>query len=416
MNVLLLGKGAREHAIGWKLSQSPLLGRLFSIPGNPGLATLGDLRPDIDPSDPDAVTAFAQTAKIDLVVVGPEAPLAAGVADALRTGGIAVFGPGKAAARLETSKSFAKSIMARAGVATGASVSLTSVRDALEHLDQIEGPYVVKADGLAAGKGVLVTEDISEAQRWAQECFDGRFGTAGSTVVIEEYLPGDEISVFGLTDGTDVVGLRPARDYKRLGDGDTGPNTGGMGSFTPVAGFDDRWVEGVVNDVIKPVLGTLADDGIPYVGFIYAGLVLTPDGPKVLEFNCRLGDPETQAILPTLDSDLLELIVACVEGGAGDAAPQWNSQAAVNVVLAAAGYPEAPVKGAEITGIDADQPNTLVFQAGTRERNGTLAADGGRVLSVVGVGPDVATARALAYDRVATIRFQGRQYRKDIAK
>lgn len=415
MNVLLLGKGAREHSIGWKLSQSPHLRRLISLPGNPGLAELGDIKTGIDAADPDAVVAFARAGGIDLVVVGPEAPLAAGVGDALRAAGVAVFGPDRSAARLETSKSFAKSIMKRAGVPTGAAASFHSEREALAHLDRSAGPYVVKADGLAAGKGVLVTEDIREARRWVEVCFDGRFGEAGSTVVIEEYLPGDEISVFGLTDGTDVIGLRPARDYKRLADGDAGPNTGGMGSFTPVRGFDDAWVEGIVDRMIKPVLATLAEDGIPYVGFIYAGLVLTPDGPKVLEFNCRLGDPETQAILPTLDSDLLDLIVACIDGTTSNAAPEWNDDTVVNVVMAAAGYPDSPVAGDVITGLDAAQPDTLVFQAGTREQAGSLVTSGGRVLSVLGIGSDLATARARAYDRVATIEFRGGQYRRDIA-
>ncbi|NIA25095.1 MAG: phosphoribosylamine--glycine ligase [Gammaproteobacteria bacterium] len=415
MNVLLLGKGGREHAIGWKLSQSSHLRRLISLPGNPGLARLGDVKTGVDPSDPAGVTAFARSAKIDLVVVGPEAPLAAGVADALRAAGVAVFGPDRAAARLETSKSFAKEIMAKAGVPTGSSVTFSEDRGALAHLERIDGPFVVKADGLAAGKGVLVTEDIAEARHWVRACFDGRFGDAGSTVVIEEYLPGEEISVFGLTDGTGVIGLRPARDYKRLRDGDAGPNTGGMGSFTPVEGFDDAWVQSIVDSIIKPVLGTLSEDGIRYVGFIYAGIVLTPDGPKVLEFNCRLGDPETQAILPTLDSDLLELIGACIDGTTGNVAPRWNDLAAVNVVLAAAGYPEAPVGGDRITGLDSEQDNTLVFHAGTREDDGRLVTAGGRVLSVIGLGPDVASARARAYDRVATIGFNGHQYRKDIA-
>jgi len=415
MNVLLLGKGGREHAIGWKLSQSPRLHRLISLPGNPGLAGLGDVKAGIDPSDPVAVTAFARSANIDLVVIGPEAPLAAGVGDALRAAGVAVFGPDRAAARLETSKSFAKEIMARAGVPTGSSATFHDTRSALAHLERISGPFVVKADGLAAGKGVLVTEDIAEARHWVRACFDGRFGDAGSTVVIEEYLPGEEISVFGLTDGTGVIGLRPARDYKRLREGGIGPNTGGMGSFTPVEGFDGDWVHGIVENIIKPVLGTLSEDGVDYVGFIYAGLVLTPEGPKVLEFNCRLGDPETQAILPTLDSDLLELICACIDGTTGDIVPHWSDLASVNVVLAAAGYPEAPVGGDEITGLDSEQDDALVFHAGTRDDNGTLVTAGGRILSVIGLGPDVASARARAYDRVATIGFDGCQYRKDIA-
>jgi phosphoribosylamine--glycine ligase len=414
VNVLLLGGGGREHAIGWKLAQSPLLGRLISAPGNPGLSDLGTVTA-INPTDPGAVIALATSESVDLVVVGPEAPLAAGVTDALQEASIAVFGPVRAAARLETSKTFAKEMMRRAGVTTGGSETFSEAGTALDYLAKVDGPYVVKADGLAAGKGVLVTDDPSEAEAWVHDCFSGRFGDAGNLVVIEEYLNGEEISVFGLSDGTDVIGLRPARDYKRLGDDDHGPNTGGMGSFTPVEGFGDDFVSDTVEGMIKPVLAVLADDGIPYVGFIYAGLMLTESGPRVLEFNCRLGDPETQALLPTMQSDLLELIISCVEGSAGDANLEWSSQHAVNVVLAAKGYPELPVSGDEITGLDQSDENAVVFQAGTSRVGAMTATAGGRVLSVVGLGPDQNTARRRAYDRASTIHFAGKQYRTDIA-
>lgn len=414
MNVLLLGGGGREHAIGWKLTQSPLLDRLISAPGNPGLAQIGSTAA-IDPTDPAAVMALTSSESVDLVVIGPEAPLAAGVADALGAAAIPVFGPVAAAARLETSKTFAKEMMRRAGVPTGGSETFSDEDTALAYLARADGPYVIKADGLAAGKGVLVTSDLDEARAWVDDCFSGRFGTAGNLVVIEEFLDGDEISVFGLCDGTDVIGLRPARDYKRLSEGDRGPNTGGMGSFTPVPGFGEDFVTDTVERMIKPVLNTLAEDGIPYVGFIYAGLMLTAEGPKVLEFNCRLGDPETQALLPTMESDLLELVMACVDGSAGSTAVDWSDQSAVNLVLAAKGYPDAPVKGDAITGLDHLTNNSVVFQAGTTTEGPNTVTAGGRVLSVVGLGRDLDEARHAAYARAMTIDFAGKQYRKDIA-
>ena len=413
MKVLLLGKGGREHALGWKLAQSPRLDRLISLPGNLGLARLGPLVAG-DPTDPKVVADVATAQQVDLVVVGPEAPLSAGVTDRLNDLGVPVFGPTRHAARLETSKRFAKGIMIEAGVPAGSAASFTDADRAFAHLETISGPYVVKADGLAAGKGVLVTDDVADARGWVDACFGGRFGTAGSTVVIEDYLAGDEISVFGLAGSGGVIGLRPARDYKRLLDGDAGPNTGGMGSFSPVDGFDDQWVARIVATIIQPVLDTLDARGTPYVGFIYAGLMLTADGPKVLEFNCRLGDPETQAILPLLDSDLLDLICASLDGDRPIA--NWSDSAAVNVVMASAGYPDAPRSGDVINGLGTDTANTLVFHAGTAADQDRVVTAGGRILSVVGFGPDVATARGHAYDRVETIDFNGRHYRKDIAQ
>lgn len=412
MRVLLLGGGGREHALGWKLAQSRRLDQLVSVPGNPGLADLG---PTVagDPTDLEVVAELAADA--DVVIVGPEAPLAAGVVDRLARDGVPVFGPTQAAARLETSKSFAKEMLRRAAVPTAAAATFTAPEPALAHLAESAGPYVVKADGLAAGKGVLVTDDLAEATAWVWGCFDGRFGEAGRQVVIEEHLAGDEISVFGLADGTDVVGLRPARDYKRLGDGDAGPNTGGMGAFTPVPGFDDGWVSGVVAQMVQPVLDAMADAGSRYVGFIYAGLMLTDDGPKVLEFNCRLGDPETEVLLPVLDSDLLDMVGAALDGNVAGVRPRWSDRHAVDVVLAAAGYPQSPVKGDEITGLADQIPDTLVFHAGTRRRQDRIVTAGGRVLNVIGLGPDLATARSRAYERAEQIRFSGKQYRRDIA-
>jgi len=414
VNVLLLGGGGREHAIGWKLAQSHLLTRLISAPGNPGLTQVGETA-GFDPTDPSAVIDVASAESVDLVVVGPEAPLAAGVADALGEAAIPVFGPVAAAARLETSKTFAKDVMRRAGVPTGGSETFDAPAPAYAHLADTPGPYVIKADGLAAGKGVLVTSDLDEARAWVDDCFSGRFGPAGNLVVIEEFLDGDEISVFGLCDGTNVIGLRPARDYKRLADDDRGPNTGGMGSFTPVPGFGDDFVADTVEHMIKPVLSTLAEDGIPYVGFIYAGLMLTSQGPKVLEFNCRLGDPETQALLPTMESDLLELILSCVDGSASGVTATWSDQSAVNVVLAAKGYPEASVRGDAISGLDHSDEDSVVFQAGTTTEGSRTITAGGRVLSIVGLGSDLDAARDAAYARAATLDFAGKQYRTDIA-
>ncbi len=415
MRVLLLGGGGREHALGWKLSQSPLLTELISAPGNPGLAELGPLV-EIDPSNPEAVAAFAEREGIDLVVVGPEGPLAAGVVDALDARGIAAFGPTAAGARLESSKAHAKDVMRRAGVATGTAEAFTVLDDAVAHLRSIEAPYVVKADGLAAGKGVLVTDDLDAAIGWAGACLAGVFGEAGATVVVEEYLSGREVSVFALVDGKRALPLEPARDYKRLADGDRGPNTGGMGCFSPVGDLPQHLVENTVDDVVEPVLQVLRADGIEYRGFLYVGLMLTDDGPKVLEFNCRLGDPETQAILPRLEDDLLALLAAGAAGELPDTSLHWSDQVAVDVVLASGGYPKTPDRGHVITGLETaeDLKNTFVFQAGTRAVNENLVSAGGRVLNVVGLGDTLEAARETAYEAASMIDFEGKQMRRDI--
>lgn len=413
MRVLLVGGGGREHALGWKLAQSDQLTDLTSAPGNPGLALIGATAPELGILDPGAVAAWAVDRAVDLVVVGPEAPLAAGVADALIERDVSVFGPTSAGARLESSKAFAKAIMERVGVPTAAATTFDDADRAVEHLASLPGPYVVKADGLAAGKGVLVTEDLVAAQGWARLCAGGHFGAAGARVVIEEHLDGDEISVFFLCDGDRAVALEPARDYKRLGDGDEGPNTGGMGCFSPVADLPGDLAEWTRRSVVEPVLGALREDGINYRGFLYVGLMLTADGPKVLEFNCRMGDPETQVVLPRLDEDLLALVA----GPLPDRPLHWRPDAAVNVVLASEGYPEAPESGVEITGVEdvASEDDVIVFHAGTRRENGALVTAGGRVLNVVGIGDTVAAARDRAYDAVDRIHFEGMQYRTDIA-
>ncbi|MEX0796147.1 MAG: phosphoribosylamine--glycine ligase [Acidimicrobiia bacterium] len=407
MRVLLIGSGGREHALGWKIAQSPRVQGLFSLPGNPGLAELGPIVEGIGASDVGAIAAMARIQKIDLVVVGPEAPLAAGVTDAVSRLGIPVFGPTRAASRLESSKQFAKEVMGRAGVATAASGSFEDPVAASTYLETIEPPYVVKADGLAAGKGVVVTDSVAEAREWIDRCFDGGFGEAGSSVLIEEFLDGPEISVFAVCTSSGAVALEPARDYKRLRDGDEGPNTGGMGSYSPVPDLPDDLLARTMLEVVDPTLSQMKEDGNPFTGFLYAGLVLTADGLRVLEFNVRLGDPETQAVLPRMSNDLIDVL----EGGA----PEWSDTAAVNVVLAARGYPTAPEKGATIKGISNLPDDVLVFHAGTARDGKKLVVDGGRVLSVVGVGPDLASARDRAYAAAESIRWPGMQMRTDIA-
>jgi len=414
MRVLLLGGGGREHAIGWKLAQSPDLRSLISAPGNPGLAQLGAVVPEIDVTDPEAVTDLAIANGVDLVVVGPEAPLAAGVVDTLVEREIAAFGPSAAGARLEASKAYAKEIMARADIPTAPAKTFTDFDAAVAYLRQLDAPWVVKADGLAAGKGVLVTEDPIAAEGWVRVCLDGHFGDAGSTVVIEQHLAGQEVSVLAVCDGERALILEPARDYKRLSDGGKGPNTGGMGCFSPVTDLPAGLKEMVLNEVLEPALAALADDGVSYRGFLYAGMMLTADGPKVLEFNCRLGDPETQVILPRLDEDLLKLLARATQGDLEARALRFSKDAAVDVVLAADGYPEGATAGHAIE-IGAVPDDVLVFHAGTKHTADGLYTNGGRVLNVVGVGPDVATARARAYAGADEINFAGKQYRKDIA-
>lgn len=400
MRVLLIGSGGREHALGWKLSASSRVTELVSLPGNPGLAALGPSIEGIDPSNPGAVAAMAAAQRVDLVVVGPEGPLAAGVVDALTRQGTPVFGPGRGAAKLEASKSHAKEVMARAGVPTGWSVTVTAPEGARKQIDSTDGPYVVKADGLAAGKGVLVTDSRHDAVAWAE-----RWVGAGP-VVIEEFLEGPEVSIFAVCTEQGAHPLEPARDYKRLGDSDTGPNTGGMGAFSPVGDLPEGLVGQVMGEVVRPTLKQMEEDGTPFRGFLYAGLVLTTDGPKVLEFNVRLGDPETQAVLPRLDNDLVDVL----EG----AAPRWSPDASVTVVLAAEGYPDAPKTGAVIKGLDRVD-GALIFHAGTRQEGRNVLTAGGRVLALTATGSDLATARDRVYAEVDKVSWPGMQYRGDIA-
>jgi phosphoribosylamine---glycine ligase len=402
MRVLLLGSGGREHALGWKLAASPRVDELISLPGNPGLATLGPLVEGIAVTDIGAIAAMARIHDVDLVVVGPEAPLARGVADALARLGVPVFGPTRSAARLESSKGYAKEVMRRAGVPTGSSDSFTDPGEAKTKIESSDGPYVVKADGLAGGKGVLVTESREEATAWVDRWI------GSGPVVIEEFLEGPEVSVFAVCTDIGAVPLQTARDYKRLGDEGTGPNTGGMGAYSPVGDLPGGLVEDVMSRVINPTLGQMRDQGSPFVGFLYAGLVLTPRGPRVLEFNVRLGDPEAQAVLPLMTSDLVDVL----EG----ATPEWSGMAAVNVVLAAPGYPEAPKGDGVIEGLGRVPEDVLVFHAGTRQEGKRLLVDGGRVLNLVGLGPTLGAARDLAYQAVEKVRWPGMRFRTDIAK
>lgn len=412
MKVLLIGSGAREHALGWKLVQSNNVSELISLPGNPGLAELGSVIEGVGPTDVGAVAALARVHGVDLVVVGPEAPLAAGVVDALTQLAIPAFGPSRAAARLESSKSYAKEIMTRAGVPTPAAWTFAHPTEAEAHIRSQPGPYVVKADGLAGGKGVLVTGERDDAIAWARRWLTEDIAGPAPKVVIEEYVAGPELSVFAICDGTNSVLLEPARDYKRIGDGDTGPNTGGMGSYSPVDLPADL-LPRVRRTVVQPVLETMNEEGAPYVGVLYAGLVLTEDGPKVIEFNCRLGDPETQAVLARLESDLSEVLWAATNHELAGVELSWSPDSVVNVVLAAHGYPDNPRKGDVITGLgDAEG---LVFHAGTVRDGRHLRTSGGRVLSVLGRGPDLDSARSAAYEAAQSISFKGKTIRTDIA-
>ena len=398
MNVLLVGAGGREHALAWKISQSPRLAELHAAPGNPGIAALGACHP-LRSDDPEALLGLCREAGIDLVVVGPEAPLVAGVADHLRHAGIAVFGPGAPAAKIEGSKSFAKDVMAAAGVPTARA------------LGQARAPCVVKADGLAAGKGVFVCRTQEEVAA----ALDRARGL-GQPIVVEELLEGEEVSLFALCDGDEALPLAPAQDFKRLLDGDEGPNTGGMGSYSPVPALSPEEAAELVESVHRPVLRELAAHGAPFQGLLYAGLMLTEDGPRVLEFNCRFGDPETQAILPRLEGDLLEALAAAAEGTLAGVELAARPGAAVTVVLAASGYPDRPESGLPLGGIaDAEATGALVFHAGTALRGGSLVSAGGRVLDVTGVGASVGEARERAYRAVDLIEFAGVQYRRDVA-
>ncbi|MEX2324657.1 MAG: phosphoribosylamine--glycine ligase [Nitriliruptoraceae bacterium] len=415
--ILVIGSGAREHALAWRLAACPSVSHVMCAPGNPGMAQLGAHYP-VNVDDPDAIADLAVRVRADLVVVGPEAPLVAGAVDQLQARGVAAFGPSAAAAQLEGSKAFAKQIMQRAGAPTGGYVATGDVGEAYTALEQFAAPYVVKADGLAGGKGVRICDTLADAHNAVDDALiKDRFGSAGATVVIEEFLAGPERSVFAICDGTDAVVLQPAQDYKRAFDGDEGPNTGGMGAYSPVPGFGLAVARDLADTMFRPVLATMADRGTPFRGLLYAGLVDTDSGPKLLEFNARFGDPETQVILPLIEGDFAGLLRASATGSVRDAAVGWSDAAAVTVVLAADGYPDRYGTGAAISGVDAAASlrGVTVFHAGTRLDGDTLVTAGGRVMSVTATAPDVAAARRIAYAAADEISWDGLHRREDIA-
>jgi phosphoribosylamine--glycine ligase len=419
MKALVVGGGGREHAIAAGLAESSIVDDVLAAPGNAGIGEIARRLP-IAVDDLDALVDAVGSQDVDLTVVGPEVPLVAGLADRLRDLGARVVGPGALAARIEGSKAWAKELCERHGIPAGASRSFTDVSEALGHLDSMEAPYVVKADGLAAGKGVTVTTDRGDAERAISAALvDRAFGEAGVRVVLEAFLGGREVSAFALTDGVDVLPLGYARDYKRAEDGDEGPNTGGMGAVAPDRSVAAALSEEIQERVLHRTAEALRDEGEPFIGVLYAGLMLTDEGPKVLEYNCRLGDPEAEVLLPRLDSDLGELLLATAEGRLGGERDRvrWSDDACVTVVLVSGGYPGRYENGVPIHGLAdaAAVPGARVFHAGTEIRDGRVVTAGGRVLSVTGRGSTAAEARARAYEASALISFEGMRYRKDIA-
>ena len=415
IDILLLGAGGREHALLMKLAESPRAGRLFVAPGNGGMLQIADAAP-VNQDSPEEVAAWAKQNGIGLVVIGPEAPLVAGVADAVRAEGIACFGPNADAAQMEGSKKFAKEVMERAGVPTAAYRSFTDRAACEAYVREVGGPVVVKADGLAAGKGVIVAQTTDEALAGMDECFSGAFGDAGATVVVEEMLEGPECSLLALTDGTTLVPLATSQDHKRAYDGDKGPNTGGMGVYSPVPILLDGELERMV-EIEQKVIDQLRADGITYSGCLYGGFMLTKDGPKVLEFNARFGDPETQVVLPRMKGDLVEAFLACDNGTLSEDMLAWNDDWAVSVVLASAGYPGSYEKGKVIHGIDEAEARegVTVYHAGTAlDQYGKIITAGGRVLDVTAVADTFEEARANAYAACDLIDFEGKQFRTDI--
>jgi phosphoribosylamine--glycine ligase len=413
MNILLLGSGGREHALAWKLAQSPSLTKLYAAPGNPGIAEEAECVA-LDVTDHGAVIAFCQARAIDLVVVGPEAPLVDGLSDSLRAVGIPVFGPSQAAAQLEGSKGFTKDLCARAGIPTAGYVRTSSLDEARAALARFAAPYVLKADGLAAGKGVVIAETLEDAEAALADMFGGGFGGAGAQVVIEEFMKGEEASFFALTDGTAIIPFGSAQDHKRVGDGDTGPNTGGMGAYSPAPVLTPELEARVLSEIIEPTVRTMREDGNPYQGVLFAGLMLTAGGPKLIEYNARFGDPECQVLMMRLESDLVPIMLACAKGELAGVEVAFRPETALTVVMAAKGYPGTPEKGGAIGLGDAEAEGAKVFHAGTALKDGALVANGGRVLNVTATGASVTEAQARAYAAVDAVRFPSGFCRRDI--
>ena len=416
MKILVIGAGGREHALVWKLSKSPLVRKIFAAPGNAGMSPLAERLP-IPANKTVELADFAVSAGIDLTVVGPEGPLVHGIADYFRERRLTLFGPTKAAARLEGSKAFAKKLMQRYNIPTARFGIFSDLKEALKYLEGCSIPVVVKADGLAAGKGAIVAQTREEAERALTGMLKEKvFGEAGSQVVIEECLQGEEISVLAIVDGTHFILLEPSQDHKRALDGDQGPNTGGMGAYSPVPMIGPETLERVRRKIFEPVVRGMAEQGTPFQGILYAGLMLTAEGPKVLEFNVRFGDPETQAILPRLKSDLAELLLAGCQGGLHGVRPVWDPRAAACVVLASQGYPGKYDMGREITGLQSaqDLPETIIFHAGTKHEGERWLTVGGRVFGVVGLGDGLESALDRAYQAADKIQFEGKQFRRDI--
>lgn len=419
MKVLVVGSGGREHALAWKLLQSPNIDRVFCIPGNGGTATMPNCQNvSLSIDDFEGMLRFAQVQGVGFTMVGPELPLALGIVDYFQAAESLIFGPTQEGAQIESSKAWAKTLMAEAQIPTAASATFNDLESAQAYVQKQGAPIVIKADGLASGKGVTVAMDIAEAIAALDRIFAGQFGSAGETIVIEEFMAGQELSVLAFTDGQTIRPLCPAQDHKRLGDGDTGPNTGGMGAYAPAPIATPELMAKVQTRVLEPAIAALRARGIDYRGCLYAGLMITPAGePKVVEFNCRLGDPETQAILPLLDTNLDELILACIEGKLANFPPlKWKKQASVCVVMAAGGYPDKVDMGQFITGIGkAEDIGAFVFQSGTRLKNNALVTNGGRVLGVTALGDNICQAITNVYSAVDFIAYDGMYYRKDIA-
>ncbi|TPL73387.1 phosphoribosylamine--glycine ligase [Mesorhizobium sp. B2-3-15] len=414
MNVLLLGSGGREHALAWKIAASPLLTKLYAAPGNPGIGSEAELV-KLDITDHAAVAAFCREKKIDLVVVGPEGPLVAGIADDLRAENIRVFGPSKAAARLEGSKGFTKDLCARYNIPTAAYGRFGDLASAKAYVEKTGAPIVIKADGLAAGKGVTVAMTMDEARAALASCFDGSFGAAGAEVVVEEFMTGEEASFFCLCDGTTALPFGTAQDHKRVGDGDVGPNTGGMGAYSPAPVMTPDMIERTVREIMEPTMRGMAELGAPFAGILFAGLMITESGPKLIEYNTRFGDPECQVLMMRLRDDLLVLLNAATDGQLAHMSVRWRDEAALTVVMAARGYPGTPEKGSVIRGVeDAAGEGVQIFHAGTAINGGALVANGGRVLNVTASGATVGEAQARAYAALDRIDWPDGFCRRDI--